>query len=166
MASDQCSCYGRCNHDIIAPVEVEVQTADGGFHPPDEPQFRHLIRDLWGGVEEDRFEMETPRVHVTQDDFDKVTVSKTHGEPGLRQTIGPPLLELDFEWCGLDGDLYADLHDYCGSGDSPVILYGDNHFWTVTHPWSIDMSMEVAPDGPLTCEAQLQYRGFEHAGWR
>lgn len=155
-------------------MKVSVTTeksSDDGSHLPDEPKLGHLISDLRASIEEERFEIETPRVHAEQDHFDAITVSKTIGpkQPGqLVGQPGPPMLEIELDWTDETSDLFEDLDEHMGH-EFAIALYGDMHVWNVERP--IDGEIEATIDvydgeARFLCDARLGWRDFTVAGWR
>lgn len=134
---------------------------------PEAPTFDHLTRDLWSAMEDDRFEVETPRVHADQTTLQRVDVSKTSGPQVIGQLAtqpGPPMLEMTLEWYG-DIELYADLYQHCDY-DAPLALYGDMHVWNVERPVDFDIEQTVHTGEEIECEVRIGWRDFEVAGWR
>lgn len=116
-------------------------------------------RDLMRGMEEDRFEVETPRGHVEQDGLRNLKINIRYPTEqhwtadGPKMVTGPPLLGLEFSLSinheGVTGDL--------SSFDTDVVVYGDQHVWRLTDPWE----EEVALDGFAVGDEAV----YDHEHW-
>lgn len=135
------------------------------------PNLGHLVRDIWTAVEEGTFEVETPRVHVEQDTFDALHVSKTSGPKEVGQLAcqpGPPMLEIELEWTDDESTLYEDLEEHARR-EHAIALYGDMHVWNVEDPvdYDLEASFDVAEDDyGFICDTRHGWREFTVAGWR
>lgn len=151
------------NGRYSANTEAFSLTIEG----PEAPTLDHLVTDLWGAMEEDRFEVETPRVHADQTTFQRVDVSKTSGPKVIGQLAtqpGPPMLEVTLEWSG-DIDLYADFYSHCNY-EHAIALYGDMHVWNVELPEDFNIEQTACPGDEMACKARIGWREFAVAGWR
>lgn len=164
--------YGQ-RDGVDDSVELEVQASPesvDGYRDPKEPDLDHLIQDLWDGLEEDNFEVETPRVCVEKEGFDRLHVSKTFGEPWVQHAgaRGPPLCELDIEWHGPGSELGADLIDTKAMNNS-VVLYGGRHVWSISDTWHCEVDTWIDGETYTTAgEATISFReqDFEWIDWR
>lgn len=135
------------------------------------PNLGHLVRDIWTAVEEGTFEVETPRVHVEQDDLGHLDVSKTVGPKVVGQLAcqpGPPMLEITLEWTDDTSDMYEDLDAHMNR-ECALALYGDMHVWNVENPVTgeVEASFDVCHDEyGFICDTTLGWRDFAVAGWR
>lgn len=167
MTSDNCSCYGRCNHDEVPPAETEVASgADvarekyrqiGGDGEPvgvahdkmaetvDDlsiRKIRHCVRDLWNAVEQGSFAVETPRVYAEQDTFHSVTIS----------------IERDKQ------EHYSRMTLQGVSMGSPYITM-DLEFDTSTELLGVDLREHLSYEGPVVLYGQMHlWRMDKQAG--
>lgn len=172
MASDRCSCYGRCHHDKVAPFEMTVQCETDTLSQSDRV-IRHAVNDLQRAVEEGHFEVETPRVHIEQDDLRSFSIGWGRDKRFVRAhtcSPGPMQLELEFETAIENETLYRDIERDMQSVEPKVVLYGDMHVWYCETPHH-DIAVEVTigdADGvpPMALTADLNWLDVEPAGWR
>jgi hypothetical protein len=136
---------------------------------PEAPTLDHLHSDVQSAVEKGIFEVETPRVHVDQTDFQRVDVSIGHGPQQIGQLAskpGPEMLELEIEWTQTEPEFQRDVSEHLNQ-DCPLALYGDLHVWNVQNPITGNVSATFDP-GIQTFggELSLGWDEFAAGGWR
>jgi hypothetical protein len=136
-------------------------------------QLGHCFNDLCTAVERDRFQVETPRVHVGCSTFDRVDVSVSRDteehHSWNRQvgvSVGPPYLEVRMEWSPDDHTLLEDLRKH-GALEGLCILYGDMHLWRMAEQYGNKIQAWVNQDGTdPAARADFEWRAVEPVGWR
>jgi hypothetical protein len=142
----------------------------------DTRQLCHAHRDIVHAVENNRFAVETPRVHVEDSAFDRVDIAISRDTQEYHSwdheraiSFSPPYLDVTVEWTASNGQHYGLVQDLRAHGalEGPCILYGDMHLWRMSKQRGVDLYSEHPVDGGAgACTARFEWRGVEPVGWR
>ena len=133
----------------------------------EDARIMHAVKDLHRAVEDDRFEVETPRVSLTQDDFDTLSIGWSRDRKFTRShtnSPGPKQVDVQFD-TPLTEELYNDIEDDMNTVEPNVVLYGQMHLWYGYIPHHT-MNMGVTVEDGATLSADLHWLNVDVAGWR
>jgi hypothetical protein len=146
---------------------------DGDSHVPDLEvrHTEHALQDIKNAIVEGCFEVETSRVHVSKDTFEKVNIATERDVDHLNfNDTRPSYLTMELEWSPEDDEgwlLWKDLraHDAL---KGPCIIYGQMHLWRMEkqHGRNIESSVPVGDDERASCRAEFEWHRVRPIGWR
>jgi hypothetical protein len=131
----------------------------------------NAYKDLLHAIENDRFAIETPRVHVGIDDLDRVSISierDTEHHMGEIQ-MSSPYITLEIEWY-MDTErgaaLFSDLRKHTNI-ESPCVLHGDIHLWEMSWPQArrIEQSAPMLEQEQTDGQAEIAWKEIAVNGW-
>lgn len=136
------------------------------------------FRDIGTAIEEGRFAVETPGVHVEQTDLQGLHIAvsnnphRQHWKNG-ELVPGPTTLDLSFDYRD-DYDaphLYQELEAHAKSRYvdwDPLVLYGDAVMWYVDDLWDFNLTYQQVYDehAALQGDVKFKWKTVEIAGPR
>ena len=134
------------------------------------------FRDIGTAIEEGRFAVETPGVHVEQTDLQGINIAVSnnqHRRDWKGQLVpGPTTLDLSFDYRdGYDAPhLYKEMEDHAKTRTEwdPLVLYGNAVMWYVDDLWDFDITVARVYEDEAAFEGSVkfQWKTVEIAGPR
>lgn len=137
----------------------------------------HAHVDIMRAIEQGAFAVETPRVHVGKDHFERInwgikrdTKRRAVGRGDFDQQYGDvvstaPYLTATLEWSPDEMLLLEDMLEH-SRFEGPCIIYGEMHLWRMDEQLGRVQSWIQRDGTDPSARATIEWRSVEPIGWR